>query len=221
MEVGQTTAAAAQTQAPTAAAGEEPVVSSDFETFLVMLTTQLENQDPLNPVESADFAVQLATFSGVEQQVQTNDLLESLSAQLGAGSVSQVAGWVGKEVRAPTSVQFAGDPVTIVPAPDKLADTAQLVVLDSKGNQVQRLDISVSDDAYVWTGTDANGFPLADGSYSFFVDSMADGQPIGRTQAEVYGRVVEAQVDGSQVSLVLDGGGKVPVEDVTALREPG
>ena len=45
------------------------VISSDFQTFLTMLTTQLQNQDPLNPVESSDFAVQLATFSGVEQQV--------------------------------------------------------------------------------------------------------------------------------------------------------
>ena len=50
----------------------KPVLSSDFETFLKMLTVQLENQDPLNPVDSADYAVQLATFSGVEQQVQTN-----------------------------------------------------------------------------------------------------------------------------------------------------
>ena len=41
----------------------------DFETFLKMLTTQIRNQDPLNPMEGSEFAVQLATFSGVEQQV--------------------------------------------------------------------------------------------------------------------------------------------------------
>lgn len=46
--------------------------SSDFETFLKMLTTQIKNQDPLNPMEGTEFAVQLATFSGVEQQVMTN-----------------------------------------------------------------------------------------------------------------------------------------------------
>ena len=202
-------------------AGEESVVNSDFQTFLVMLTTQLENQDPLNPVESADFAVQLATFSGVEQQVQTNDLLKSLATQLGAGSVGQVAEWVGKEVRAPTSVDFSGDPVTVVPQPNPLADAAQLVVLDAQGNQVQRLDIAVSDEAYVWTGIGADGFPLPDGTYTFHVDSMAEGEPLGRSQAEIYGTVVEAQVDGSTVSLILAGGGKVAVDDVTALRAPG
>ena len=45
------------------------VLSSDFETFLKMLTTQMQNQDPLNPVDSTDYATQLATFSSVEQQV--------------------------------------------------------------------------------------------------------------------------------------------------------
>jgi len=74
-------------------------ISSDFETFLKMLTVQLENQDPLNPVDSADYAVQLATFSGVEQQVQTNDLLKQLATQLGTGSIAQMASWVGMEAR--------------------------------------------------------------------------------------------------------------------------
>ena len=49
-------------------------ISSDFNTFLRMLTVQMQNQDPLNPIDSADYAVQLATFSGVEQQVRTNQL---------------------------------------------------------------------------------------------------------------------------------------------------
>lgn len=66
---------------PTNASG---FAGGDFETFLKMLTTQIRNQDPLNPMEGSDFAVQLATFSGVEQQVQTNDLLQKMTDQLGA-----------------------------------------------------------------------------------------------------------------------------------------
>jgi flagellar basal-body rod modification protein FlgD len=58
-------------------------LTSDFETFLRMLTVQMKNQDPLNPIESSDFAVQLATFSGVEQQVKTNDLLTKLADSFG------------------------------------------------------------------------------------------------------------------------------------------
>ena len=87
MEINPATQQAAGNAAATASsASPDSVISSDFETFLKMLTTQLQNQDPLDPVKSEDFAVQLATFSGVEQQVLTNDLLESLGAQM-----SQVA----------------------------------------------------------------------------------------------------------------------------------
>jgi len=51
-----------------------------------MLTVQMQNQDPLNPVDSSDYAVQLATFSNVEQQVQTNDILRELQSQMGLKS---------------------------------------------------------------------------------------------------------------------------------------
>ena len=82
------------------------LIDSDFETFLRMLTVQLQNQDPLDPIDNSEYAVQLATFSGVEQQVKTNDLLETLGSQLGVMGMSELAGWVGKQARAnmPASV---------------------------------------------------------------------------------------------------------------------
>ena len=75
-------------------------ISADFDTFLKMLTTQMQNQDPLNPIDSADYAVQLATFSGVEQQMKTNQLLDDLASQFGVMGMSQLAAWVGQEARA-------------------------------------------------------------------------------------------------------------------------
>src|SRR6056297_3909166 len=84
--------------APEPRAGAE-ALSSDFETFLLMLTTQMQNQDPLNPLESSEFAVQLATFSGVEQQVKTNDLLGSLLSGLASSGMAQMASWIGREAR--------------------------------------------------------------------------------------------------------------------------
>jgi len=53
-------------------------LSGDFDTFLTLLTNQLQNQDPLAPVDTAQFTQQLVQFSQVEQQIQTNSLLESL-----------------------------------------------------------------------------------------------------------------------------------------------
>ena len=115
MEVSPTLAAVAG-PAPTASSATSEI-SSDFETFLRMLTVQMQNQDPLNPVDSSDYAVQLATFSGVEQQVLTNDLLRGLAAQNGTAGLAQMANWVGMEARAVGAAYFNGAPVTIAPEP--------------------------------------------------------------------------------------------------------
>lgn len=88
MEITQTQSNAT-VSAPTAQqATSKKEISSDFETFLRMLTVQMQNQDPLDPVDSSDYAVQLATFSNVERQVQTNDLLRELKGSL-ASQVSR------------------------------------------------------------------------------------------------------------------------------------
>ncbi len=67
------------------------MISSDFDTFLKMLKVQMENQDPLNPTDSSEYAQQLATFSGVEQAVLTNDLLTALMVQMNTTGMAQLA----------------------------------------------------------------------------------------------------------------------------------
>ena len=122
----------------TVSAQDAAKISTDYTTFLKMMTTQLQNQDPMNPTDSSAFAVQLATFSGVEQQVKTNELLASLGSQFGVLGMAQLAGWVGQEARSAAPVAFEGKPVTVSYAADPLADRAVLVVTDSKGNSVGR-----------------------------------------------------------------------------------
>ena len=75
---------------------QEASISSDFETFLKMLTAQIKNQDPLKPMDPSEFATQLATFSSLEQQVLTNDRLEQISTILGSQGLTQHAHWIGK-----------------------------------------------------------------------------------------------------------------------------
>lgn len=71
------------------------VLSSDFETFIKMLTTQAKYQDPLEPIDSSEYAAQLAQFSMVEQQVQSNELLAHLTEQLGGSNMAGMANWIG------------------------------------------------------------------------------------------------------------------------------
>jgi flagellar basal-body rod modification protein FlgD len=155
--------AAPQPQTANAATSKNGLIDSDFETFLKMLTTQLKNQDPLDPIDNSDYAVQLATFSGVEQQVKTNDLLTALGSQFGVVGMSQLAGWVGKQARAEMPVQFDGLPVSLAVTPDARADAAQLVVTDSTGKVVARDQVPPGKNAFDWAGTDPQGAPLPSG----------------------------------------------------------
>jgi len=195
-------------------------MGADFETFLKMLTTQMQNQDPLNPMESSDFAVQLATFSGVEQQMQTNVLLEGLARQMGLGGMAQLAGLVGMEARAAVPAWFDGSPVTLSPNPDSLADSAVLVTRNANGDVVSRESVPVSAQPIEWAGTDSSGYPLAEGLYGFELESYAGERLLGTGAVEIYSTVVEARGGSSGTQLVLRGGVLVDAADVTALRSP-
>lgn len=212
--------------AATAAAEEKTtnagsLVSSDFETFLKMLTVQMENQDPMNPMDSSDFAVQLATFSGVEQQVKTNDLLNAMSSQLGAMNMSDLAGWVGMEARAVTSAYFSSSPVTLHPDPASGAERTYIVVRNAAGEMVDRIEVPVSDEPLQWAGVDARGDPLPAGLYTFNLQSFSQDKIIADEQVAVYSKVIEARMEDGQTVLVLEGGGEVSASDIDALRNPG
>ncbi|WP_299826055.1 flagellar hook capping FlgD N-terminal domain-containing protein [uncultured Roseobacter sp.] len=220
MEV--TSTQATQNAARTAAASEQSnaVLSSDFETFLQMLTAQARYQDPLEPIDSSEYAAQLAQFSMVEQQVLSNDLLQALSAQMSAGSISQIAGWIGMEARTTAPVSFDGSPVTVIPKSEAGADEAVLVAYDADGEEVHRKQIDIGSDPVEWMGIADDGTEFPPGLYSFKVESRVAGQTIGVNSAETYSKITEARRQGAATVFILEGGSAVTAEDVTALREP-
>lgn len=207
------------TQSTTPQATASPVINSDFETFLKMLTTQMQNQDPLNPIESSDFATQLATFSAVEQQVLTNDLLKSLQTQFSAMDMSQMAGWVGMEAKVLAPGYYDGNPIDLMTYPLSTADSAELVVTNEDGKEITRFAIPIESDTMQWDGTDADGNTVADGLYTFTVESTKDDEVVESLSAEVYSRVTEARTTSQGVYLVLEGGSIVHSNDVSGLRE--
>ena len=217
MDIAQTTSVTPATAGPPA---KTNAISSDFETFLKMLTTQLKNQDPLKPIDSADYAVQLATFSGVEQQVKTNQLLENLGAQFGVMGMSQLAAWVGQEARAAGPVWMDGDAVTLAPEPKVAADRAILVVRDAAGTVVSREDMPPSTTSYEWFGAGIDGNPLPPGKYSLSTESYSGDRLLGTAPVQAYSRIMEAKNGPLGTTLILEGGIEVAAKDITALRVP-
>jgi flagellar basal-body rod modification protein FlgD len=214
MDITSVSSASPATSSPTAPSK----ISSDFNTFLRMLTVQMQNQDPLNPIDSADYAVQLATFSGVEQQVRTNQLLADLQSRFQQLGMAEMASWVGKEARSNAPILYEGSPVTLSPNPVIGATRAVLAVRDSDGNLVSREEIPVSAEPYQWLGAGMDGSPLPHGIYTVELESLNGETLIDRRQVEYYARVVEAKGGGAGTILVLNGGIEVLAANVTALR---
>lgn len=204
-------AAAADSAAPGAAA-------ADFQTFLTLLTTQLRNQDPLKPMESTEFVAQLASFSGVEQQVRTNDRLEQIFNALGGGASAGLADWIGKEVRSAAKASFDGVPVEIEATPLEDADRATLVVTNDFGQVVARRAVDPRDATLSWNGEDELGRRLPDGLYGFAVESYKGEDLLGSTDGQVFSPVSEVRIEDGSPVLILAGGGKVSVDDISALR---
>lgn len=220
MDIAATpTATPSAAQAANQTTTAKPVISSDFETFLKMLSTQLQNQDPLNPVDSADYAVQLATFSSVEQQVLTNNHLENLVNRIQLSGMSDLAGWVGMEALSPGTAGFDGTPITLVPDPPATADRATLVVKDATGAVIQRADMPLTRGPVEWDGSTLSGTIAPIGRYSFELESEAEGEILSTDPVLSYARVVEARLDGTETTLVLSGGGTVAASEVAGLRQ--
>lgn len=216
MDVTSATSATNATATPAAT----PKITSDFNTFLRMLTVQMQNQDPMNPINSADYAVQLATFSGVEQQVRTNQLLADMQGKFSQLGMAEMASWIGKEARSPAPVRYDGTPVTLSPNPATGATRAVLVVKDAQGRLVSREEIPVSAEPYQWLGAGSDGAPLPPGTYSIALESLKGEKVISSLPVEHYARVIEARGGTGGTRLVLEGGVEVLASAVTALRDP-
>lgn len=201
--------------------GSGTKLTSDFDTFIQLLTAQAKYQDPTEPMDNTEYASQLADFSMVEQQVLTNENLSGVQGQLGLGNMAALTGWVGMEVRAATDAQFDGsNPIRVAPNPAASADEVTLVVKNSDGEEVNRIPLPVSAEPYDWDGTNFSGDTVPVGAYAFVVESSVDGEVVLTDLAEVYTDVRETQMQGSDVVLITETGTAILATSVTALRDP-
>ena len=194
-------------------------LTSDFDTFLKMLTAQARNQDPLKPIESSEYASQLAQFSMVEQQVQTNDLLADVAEAMGASRLDQMSDWVGTDVQAATDFQFDGEAVSIETTAEPSAARAELVIQNVNGAEVARIPVPVNQAEYEWTGVDSAGSALPHGTYSATLVSYNGRDRLASNPAAAYSEVVEVQMRGDEVTLILDSGATVPADSIRNIRK--
>ncbi len=205
---------------PTRTPSATQSIGAEFDTFLRLLTAQIRNQDPLAPMDSTQFVEQLATFSTLEQQVQTNTILESMAASLTSLHSTTSADWVGRTVAVPSSViRFDGSDVDFTfDAPDE-ADTALLAVRSSDGQLLGRTRLNPTTDIQTWNGRlDGSRTPLPDGQYFVEVELLADGLALGSVTPRIIGNVSQVQVIDGEALLVTDQGLAAPISAVEQVK---
>ena len=196
-------------------------VSGDFETFLSLLTAQLRNQDPLKPVESTEFVAQLASFSAVEQQVQSNTKLEGILEALASGATGGLSQWIGQEVRNPGSATYENAPLDVLYLSHTDADRVELIVYDENDNIVARQDVSKDASNVQWSGILANGTRATEGAhYRFETNSLREGKVIANAPALVFSTVQEVRKFDGQPVLYFADGTQMYAADVEAIRTP-
>lgn len=204
-----------------AAAAEPAAGSNDFQTFLTLLTAQMRNQDPLKPLDSTAFVAQLATFSSVEQQVQTNDKLTHLINLFATNdSAVGLAEWIGKEVGHVGPGAYDGNPIEVgVSSPDGTTES-YLLVRDANDEIVYRQQFDPSENTIIWNGqlTDSGTAPL--GAYSFEVESYSGNSLIDVSGAYQFGLVTEVRAESDGVHLLFADGYDMLAEDATSIRLP-
>ncbi|MES1202569.1 MAG: flagellar hook assembly protein FlgD [Pseudomonadota bacterium] len=142
----------ATTQAAAAGANSTKQLADTFDTFLKLLTAQLQNQDPLSPMDSAKFTEQLVQYSQVEQQIASNTKLDALTAQLKASAAGTALSYLGK------TALFDSNAAGLVDgeakwqyAVDSGATTATLTVTDAKGDVVYTSDGNAASGSHTFT----------------------------------------------------------------------
>jgi flagellar basal-body rod modification protein FlgD len=196
-------------------------LSGNFDTFLTLLTTQLQNQDPMNPMDSNQFTQELVQFSGVEQQINTNTNLQTLISLQQGSAGTAAAGYLGKTITV-TNGQAAlqsGEADWSYALGSSAAATT-LSVTNSAGQVVYTTAGQTGEGQhdFSWDGEDNNGNQLADGAYTLTVNSTDSTGAAVSSAIASEGVVSEVNMTTGTPELMI-GQMAVPLADVSAVND--
>jgi flagellar basal-body rod modification protein FlgD len=202
--------------------GGGAALAEDFDTFLTLLTTQLQHQDPLSPLDTTEFTNQLTNFAQVEQAINSNKKLDELIGLQGSNKLTTGVGYIGKIAEAD------GDVVMLQDGQGRFGynldtDSAKttITILDRTGTPVFSTPGSTSAGPHVfdWDGQDDIGNELDDGVYSVLVTALDAEDNVLDVTTTTFGKVTGVEVaDG--VATLLMGGISVDLDNVRSITLP-
>ena len=164
------------TNAGAGAAASQASLADNFDTFLTILTAQIQNQDPLEPMDSSKFTDQLVQFSGVEQQIKSNKQLEQLLVATTSNAGAALSGYLGQQAEIDTAgAQFTGEPINWrYDLPSDAAKTT-ITVTDASGRVLYSKsgEAAAGTHEFEWDGKLNNG-KTADEGQPYWISVIAE-----------------------------------------------
>ena len=180
-------------------------LSSNFNDFLQMLMTQLQNQDPTDPMDTNEFTQELVEFSGVEQQINTNTSLTQLIQLTQAGEVMQASAMTGKQVTVSSNQVPLQNGQGTIQFSTPSAEPVDIAISDSNGNKLSdNMMMSVKGtNTWTWNGTNSSGATMPDGTYQVVVTAENSDGTTSTLSTSVIGTAtgVQSQSSGMQLEL--------------------
>lgn len=216
------TAATAVTDSASGAAAMKKSTGMNKDDFLKLFITQMQNQDPLNPMDSTEFIGQLAQLTQVEQAYNTNSNLQSLIAAQNSSNNLNAVSFIGSTVTAQgDQVNLAANQQTAISYNLAAgAKSVQVDIRDSAGAVVRTISTGSAasgDNSIMWDGTNGKGNALLPGVYTVGVTAIdASGKPFSGTPM-IQGRVDGVALDGTIPTLTI-GGIQIPLSSVKKVK---
>lgn len=220
--IGGAASAASTAETTTASGTAKEKLDNDLNQFLTLLTTQLKNQDPLDPMDSTEFTSQLVQFASVEQQIYQNSNLEKLVSYQETNQVSSMVNFIDKQVQVDgTELPLENGEAEFTYTMPAGAKSASIIIRDPSGLSVyeQDADLGQGEHQFTWDGRASNGGTASDGAYQVTVTGLdTQGEILEITQT-VFGRVTGIGIDNGKTTLFM-GDIEVPQAKVLAVKEP-
>jgi flagellar basal-body rod modification protein FlgD len=184
-------------------------IAGNFQSFLTLLTTQLQNQNPLDPLDTNQFTQQLVEFAGVQQQLNTNDSLATLVSLQQTAQSTQALGFVGKTAVVNGSTAALTNSTATWQLSIPTDSTVNVTIAGSNGQTVFTGSYPVSagnNQPFVWNGQGTDGSQLPDGNYTLTATAKDASNNNVAVSTQVQG--VVSSVDLTQSPPLLSIGGQ-------------
>ena len=201
----------------------ESKLEDDLNQFLNLLVAQLQNQDPLDPLDANEFTSQLVQFASVEQQIFQNSNLEKLLNLQETSQISQMVDFIGNRIEFASQKLPVEDgaaeftytiPAGVRDATINIANNAGLNVFYTDG------DTNAGTHTFKWNGLDKNGRQVPDGVYTLLISAKDAFDKLAEIDYTVFGTVTGAGVDNGETELFIGDNLGVGVDTVLSVKKP-